>query len=435
MNRIKYGILILLSLPILSCATVKAYEHPVMDPPAILDDNQYNPFIGAPVLEDRNRLPVLFATNRMPAGENDKQPHYLDQRTDLIRLGEAGVTIKNKGLSWDDMAMIEAYRDRKNDGVMMVSDVEEYGVLDTSATIFSETEEELSDYGRERFLIQLRSQLGRSESNDVYIFVHGYNVSFENPILMTAELRHFMGYRGAFITYGWPATDLGTAYFKDLDTAMMSTRPFRIFLEFLAAQPEIEKIHILGYSAGTRLVTSTLNQINLQRCGQSPEEVRRATKLGTVVLTNSDMDRSVFGTYLVDGQMDIMDRMTVYTSSKDSVLNGTKTFYFRSRLGQTLEPQFITSEIESFFEKNDRISIVDVSNAENVARMGGHFYFLESSWVSSDLLLSFTTGKGPGERGLVRNSDLPYWEFPDDYVERTKRLFMGTPVNTGADYP
>ena len=49
MNRIKYGILILLSLPILSCATVKAYEHPVMDPPAILDDNQYNPFIGAPV--------------------------------------------------------------------------------------------------------------------------------------------------------------------------------------------------------------------------------------------------------------------------------------------------------------------------------------------------------------------------------------------------
>ena len=56
--------------------------------------------------------------------------------------------------------------------------------------------------------------------------------------------------------------------------------------------------------------------------------MRRATKLGTVVLTNSDMDRSVFGTYLVDGQMDIMDRMTVYTSSKDSVLNGTKTFYF-----------------------------------------------------------------------------------------------------------
>ena len=75
----------------------------------------------------------------------------------------------------------------------MVSDVEEYGVLDTSATIFSETEEELSDYGRERFLIQLRSQLGRSESNDVYIFVHGYNVSFENPILMTRRTPPFHG--------------------------------------------------------------------------------------------------------------------------------------------------------------------------------------------------------------------------------------------------
>ncbi|MDC7242320.1 MAG: alpha/beta hydrolase [Spirochaetales bacterium] len=434
-NRLHLIILTLLSLITASCATVKAYEHPVMTPPAILDDDQYNPFIGAPVLKDRNRLPVLFATNRIPAGEGDKQPHYLDQRTDLIRFGEAGVAISNRNLTWDDMAMIEDYRNRKRDGIMKVTDVEDYGIMDDSATIFSGSEDEIDGYAKERFLIQLRSQLARSETKDVYIFVHGYNVSFENPIMMTAELRHYLGYRGAFMTFGWPATDIGTAYFKDLDTAMMSTRPFRIFLEFLARQPEVEKIHILGYSAGTRLVTSTLSQITLQRCGQSPEEMRSATKLGTVILSNSDMDRSVFGSYLADGQLDILERMTVYTSSKDSVLNSTRTFYFRPRLGQTMSPNLITNEISSFLEQNDRISIVDVSNAENVTAMGGHFYFLESSWVSSDLLLSFITGKGPAQRGLVRNPDQPIWQFPDDYVERTRRLFRGTPVNTGAGYP
>jgi len=72
---------------------------------------------------------------------------------------------------------------------------------------------------------------------------------------MSAQLWHYLGYRGAFITYSWPSTPKNMAYLRDLDTASMSSRSFRIFLDFLAQQPEVEKIHILGYSAGTRLVT------------------------------------------------------------------------------------------------------------------------------------------------------------------------------------
>lgn len=424
MDYIKRLLLFTLLLSAVSCRTVKPNQIIKMPPPAVMDDEKYNPFKQGAVIEDRQRLPLLYATNRYPASEDDKEPYYLSQRSDLVRLGIAGIGVAGEGKTWDDMTLIETNRKSSKKALLEVTDVEEFGILDTSVSPFTSKElrNNISKTAKERFLVELRSQLDQTSSKDVVVFVHGYNVNFENPLLMTAQLWHYLGYRGSFISYGWPATNKGTAYFKDLDTASFSARSFRIFLDFLAEQEEIEQIHILGYSAGTRLVTQTLYQKALQMSDIPAKDAQLKTKLGTVILSNSDMDRGLFGSYLMDGQLNIMNRMELYSSSKDMVLLGSSTLHLAPRMGQTMEEKDVDPSIRKYFSLNTKIKLIDVSDAQQITTNGGHFYFLESPWVSSDVLLSLFTGLEPEKRGLVPHSNLPMWVFPPDYVERSRNL-------------
>ena len=109
--------------------------------------------------------------------------------------------------------------------VLSVAKVEEIGVLPVGLTPFNveapadaALEESAAD-----FAARIDRQLALSGSQDAVIFVHGYNVGFEYPLLVSKELRHHLGYRGAFITFAWPATPSRFACFQDLETPSSKT--------------------------------------------------------------------------------------------------------------------------------------------------------------------------------------------------------------------
>ncbi|MCF7985059.1 MAG: alpha/beta hydrolase [Thiohalocapsa sp.] len=58
----------------------------------------------------------------------------------------------------------------------------------------------------ERFAAALDARLAVAATKDVYIYVHGYKVDYENPVLVAGELWHFLGNDGAFIAYRSTAT-------------------------------------------------------------------------------------------------------------------------------------------------------------------------------------------------------------------------------------
>ena len=66
----------------------------------------------------------------------------------------------------------------------------------------------------------------------------------------------------------------------------------------------------------------------------------------------------------------------------------------------------------------DRISFVNVSDAEGADIGNGHGYFRSSPWASSDLLMTLTYRLTPEERGLIEQDDLPVFTFPSDYIKR-----------------
>ena len=110
----------------------------------------------------------------------------------------------------------------------------------------------------------INAHLARSRTKSINIYVHGYKVTFENPLLATAELRHFLGYDGVFLAYSWPSTPKTLAYISDSETASFSARNLRNFLRFLAEKTNARRINIIGDSAGTRVVSRAVADLALQ---------------------------------------------------------------------------------------------------------------------------------------------------------------------------
>ena len=68
-------------------------------------------------------------------------------------------------------------------------------------------------------------------------------------------------------------------------------------------------------------------------------------------------------------------------------------------MGKLSLEDFTPAGLDFLREARDA-AVIDVTSAENATAGNGHWYFMSSPWVSSDLLLLFKTGGTPDERGL-----------------------------------
>jgi hypothetical protein len=91
----------------------------------------------------------------------------------------------DKSKSWDDLTRIEEEKLNEEKSLLEVLDVKEFGILNDSLSPFSEgwIQGEATENSKERFLIELRSQLNRTDNKDVIVFVHGTMSILKIPFL------------------------------------------------------------------------------------------------------------------------------------------------------------------------------------------------------------------------------------------------------------
>lgn len=408
----------------LACAGDGVYRINLMPAPDLYHTG-FDPLPDEPPLRHVPYGGVLYATDRLPAPEDDSG-HYLNERGQVLRLGQAHVTTAERWIDWETARKVSLLKNRTDAYPLEVAEVIEYGVLDRSITPF--VPQLLDDDPRAaalRFSEAVNAQLARSKRKHIYIFVHGYKVVFEDPLLVSTELWHFLGYDGVFIAYAWPSTPSAWAYIKDIDTAAGFARNFRIFLEYLAEETDAERIHVLGYSAGTRLVTRAFEQLAIRYGNDSDERIREELRIGNLLLVGSDVDRGVFGNYLADGAIRVPEHMTIYISEEDQALGISRFLSTRDRLGQMWSREMLPSVAQYIRDNGNRLSVIDVTYAEGALSGNGHGYFRKSPWVSSDVLLTLMHDLPPAERGLALAADRPIWTFPEDYNERLWAALVG----------
>jgi len=278
-------------LMVSACAGNKPYTIELMPSPDVYDDGAIDPFTdtGSVKVLPYNR--ILYATDRLPADESDKSLFYRNERGGVLRLGIARVKIARANITWEEARRISLAKNRSEKYPIRVSGIDEFGVLDRSATPQIAPDQLGADphAAARAFADAINNKLENSKRKDIYVYTHGYKVIFENPVLVANELWHFLGYDGVFIAYAWPSTPSRWAYLRDIETAVGYARNLRIFLEYLAEETGAERIHVLGYSAGTRLVARTLEQLALMNHERKAEEIFSDLKIDQVILVGSDI--------------------------------------------------------------------------------------------------------------------------------------------------
>lgn len=418
---------VLAALLLTGCGLDDRYRINLMPAPDIFEEAGINPFTAAAATETISTAAgygILYATNRLPATADDPKIHYQNERGEVTRLGRARTCVSgNPDLTWEQLKKISLLKNRATDYPLEVCDFEELGMLGASFTeLTSETMYQDRHDADEQFADIINSKLAVSGKKEIYIYVHGYKVVFENPILVASELWHFLGYDGVFIAYSWPSIPKTTAYMADIETASLSATHLRILLNYLAGNTDAEKINLISYSAGSRVVLPALHQIAIRRSDRTREQVQQELRIGNVILVGSDYDRMQFGHELSDGSWKVPEALTIYQSGNDKALGVSQWVFKRNRLGQIVDPANVSQSAKAFILSKDELEFVDVTLAEGNDTGNGHAYFRSSPWASSDILMTLMYGLDPGQRGLVQETPgWPVWTFPPDYIERLKQ--------------
>ena len=181
---------------------------------------------AAVILAGSGALDMLYATNREPvAGRDDEEDRYYSgERGYLVRVGSADITFGDSDITWDEARNISLLKNRPGSFPLEVCEVHESGILASSVSAITPVEIAATVDARpsREFAQEIESRLARSPVKDIFIYVHGDKVNFENPLLVASRMWHFLGYEGAVIAFSWPSTPARLAYMKDIETARVS---------------------------------------------------------------------------------------------------------------------------------------------------------------------------------------------------------------------
>jgi len=245
------------------------------------------------------------------------------------------------------------------------------------------------------------SAVQKQDESSAFVFVHGFNVLFDDAIRRAAQMKHDLQFGGAAIVYSWPSAGRLSvkAYMRDEGTIEWSGAHLEAFLVELATKTHLQSIHIIAHSMGNRAVANALKNLSHQT---APPTFRN------VVLAAPDIDKGTF-VQLAAAISSRAESVTLYASSKDFALQESHKLHEYPRAGDCIDIIVVPE-----------VTTIDVSEVDT--DLLGHGYVSASRSILADLYL-LLTGHAPPRFGFtpavkrVRRDEppgyelRPYWRF------------------------
>lgn len=123
------------------------------------------------------------------------------------------------------------------------------------------------------------------------IFVHGFNVNFQEALYQTAQMSFDADMQGVPLLFSWPSAGKVTGYVADKDAVTASRDGLAETLTILAKNRGVGAVHVLAHSMGGWLTAETLRQLKLT--GREAVLDRL-----DVMMADPDLDADVFRSQL-----------------------------------------------------------------------------------------------------------------------------------------
>jgi len=244
---------------------------------------------------------------------------------------------------------------------------------------------------RNEFFVEIRNAMQNANESvgkpDALIFIHGFNVTFEDAAIRSAQIGVDLGVLpGAAGFFSWPSKGEVRAYPADEATIEGSEHAIADFLIDFTANCGAEKVHLIAHSMGNRGLLRALQRI------AANVEAQSTVKFGQILLAAPDLDRDLFLdlAYLYPRYS---ERTTLYASNKDLPVHLSSKLHAAPRAGYFL-PYTLAPNIDTICVPDFDIDLL------------GHGYFAQAEALLYDIGdLIRTNGAPPRQRIVAMKED------------------------------
>ena len=304
-------------------------------------------------------FPVWFGTNREPLGDG-----FGNKRAGKTTLGVAEVYVPEAhrfgevGTSW----WTKLRRLDLRDDMLRVQRIHS---LDVAA-----------------FFAQVDAAVKAARNPDgppqALVFIHGFNVSFEEAAVRAAQLGVDLDVSGATAFFSWPSRGSLAAYTADEATIDASERAIADFLTDFGRRCGAERVDVIAHSMGNRGLLRSLQRI------AADAERRSEVKFGQIILAAPDVDRDLF-LDLAHLYPEFCDRCTLYASNRDVAVHASSWVHWGHRAGY-FQPYTVTAGVDTIAVPNFNVDLL------------GHGYFAAAERLLHDMFTILRHASPPGRR-------------------------------------
>jgi esterase/lipase superfamily enzyme len=248
---------------------------------------------------------------------------------------------------------------------------------------------------KDNFFADVASRVHKSEKKSALLFVHGYNVTFEDAARRTAQMAYDLAFEGAPVFYSWPSQGTTPAYMVDEQNIEWAQADLKGFLEDFFTRSDAESIYLIAHSMGNRALTRAVASLLTERPALR-------NRLKEVILAAPDIDADVFKRDIAPALVATGRPVTLYASSGDLALVTSKKVHGYPRAGDSGNGLVVVAGIET----------IDATGVDT--SLLGHSYFAETRSLLSDMFNLIRDDKRPDRRSGLRRIDMQtgrYWEF------------------------
>jgi esterase/lipase superfamily enzyme len=246
------------------------------------------------------------------------------------------------------------------------------------------------------FYEQLSLQLaGQPTGRTVLVYIHGYNVSFEDAAKRAAQIGYDLKLDGAMAFFSWPAKGEWWGYSADEATIDVIEDTLKEFLVKLTQQSGAEELHLISHSMGNRALLRVMESLSRDK------EFLANKRFGQIVLAAPDVDIDQFQR-LAKAYTGMGKRTTLYMSPMDLALRASSVIHGYPRVG--------------FFPPITVLPHIDTIKVENFdLNLLGHDYYASAEALLYDISQLIKTNADPDIRPRLKRyltpNMLPYWQI------------------------
>lgn len=326
---------------------------------------------------------VFYGTNRKTTGEKHLSEYFGGERSDNdspVTYGVCEVSIplnhKKGGIESPFLSLKFLEDPKKHILVTKINSL-------SAKTLFSTINKQLSANSDE------------GTNKDAVVFVHGFNVTFDDAVKRTAQVAYDIGFKGAPIAFSWPSDGSLAQYMSDREDVTWSINHIEQFLTDVVDKAGAKKIHLIAHSMGNQGLIGALYRIALKNRNH------KKVLFENIILAAPDFDAQLFKQQIAPEVVALTKNWTIYSSDNDAALDVSSNVNSAKRLGQPV------TAISG-------INVIDATGIEVTPWSVPEFHsYYATKQVVVDDIIDTIKGIAPALRNLIpkKSKGIQYWQL------------------------